>query len=254
MYSCWWIALTGWVGLVTAVADADSLPAGTTQIVLVVTDSWDATQGEMSRFERRNDRWEEVGSSVRVSVGHAGSAWGIGLHDPQPGLQKREGDGRSPAGMFAIGSAFGYAADAPSRLQYRAMTEFDYCIDVNESPLYNRIVDARKVGQSAVARSTEPMRRDLHVNGDQLYRLGFVIEHNPNNESTRGSCIFAHVWRSIGQATAGCTAMDDKVMKTLVSWLDVNARPTFVLLPTAEYERLKGRWHLPDVSALPHAR
>jgi L,D-peptidoglycan transpeptidase YkuD (ErfK/YbiS/YcfS/YnhG family) len=149
--------------------------------------------------------------------------------------------------MFSIGTAFGYAASTQSGLPYRAMTQFDYCIDVNESPLYNRIVDARSVGQAAVAESTEPMRRDLHANGDQRYKLGFVIEHNPANTATRGSCIFAHLWGATGQTTAGCTAMDDAAMRELMSWLDASKRPVFVLLPHAEYERLKTRWLLPNV-------
>jgi L,D-peptidoglycan transpeptidase YkuD (ErfK/YbiS/YcfS/YnhG family) len=128
------------------------------------------------------------------------------------------------------------------------MTEFDYCIDVNESPLYNRIVDSRNVGQPAVAQSTEPMRRDLHANGDQRYKLGFVIEHNPKHAATRGSCIFAHLWGSSGQTTAGCTAMDDAAMRGLMAWLDAKKQPVFVLLPQAEYERLKTSWRLPDIA------
>jgi L,D-peptidoglycan transpeptidase YkuD (ErfK/YbiS/YcfS/YnhG family) len=71
-----------------------------------------------------------------------------------------------------------------------------YCVDVNASPLYNRIVDTRVVGKEAVVGSTEPMRRDIHLNGDQLYKMGFVIEHNSQGTPAAGSCIFAHLWRS----------------------------------------------------------
>ena len=125
------------------------------------------------------------------------------------------------------------------------MTESDYCVDVPDSPLYNQIVDAKKVGEAAVKESTEPMRRDLHANGDQRYKMGFVIEHNPKAKPAAGSCIFAHLWKQPGEPTAGCTAMDESVMRDLLAWLDARRQPVFVLLPQHEYERLKGDWQLP---------
>ena len=80
---------------------------------------------------------------------------------------------------FASATAFGYAASERTALSYKGMRESDYCIDVSGSPLYNRIVDARAVGRGCrSAGSTEPMRRDIHADGDIRYKLGFVIEHN----------------------------------------------------------------------------
>lgn len=224
------------------------------QLVVVVTPDWDAPGGELRRYERAGGSaaWRQVGEAAPVTIGRAGSAWGIGLHPLQSsGPRKREGDGRAPAGVFALGTAFGYANGVATAMPYRAMSGTDYCIDVPASPLYNRIVDAREVGESAVAGSTEPMRRDLHANGDQRYRLGFVIEHNPNAQPGAGSCIFAHLWKAPGEATAGCTAMADAVMERLVEWLEPRRKPVFVLLPAAEYERLRMPWDLPAVSGNP---
>ena len=140
--------------------------------------------------------------------------------------------------MFGIGTAFGYAAAETTQWPYAAMSENDYCIDVDGSPLYNRIVDASKVGSAAVAGSTEPMRRDLHSGGDQAYKLGFVVEHNPRGTAGAGSCIFAHLWKSSDSTTAGCTAMAEPVMQALVAWLRPQDHPVFVLLPQKEYARL----------------
>lgn len=225
---------------------------GAQQLVLVTTDGWDDTQGMARRFERPDDAapWTEV-ASFPVSIGRHGSAWGTGLHaaaDVDDGPRKRESDGRSPAGVFALGTAFGYADAVASGLPYQAMTRDDWCMDVPASPYYNRIVDARQVGAAAVAGSSEPMRLDLHRNGNPSYRLGFVIEHNPGNVPQGGSCIFAHLWRAPGEPTAGCTAMADADMEAMLEWLDADKTPRFVLLPRAQYARLATRWQLPALA------
>ncbi|WP_407354630.1 L,D-transpeptidase [Luteimonas sp. R10] len=224
---------------------ADGPLAGSGQLVLVTTAGWDADHGTLQAWERVGGDWRAVGDPAAVTVGRSGSAWGLGRHPHQPGPAKREGDGRAPAGVFGIGTAFGYGAQPDTALDYRRMRASDYCIDVDGSPLYNRIVDAAEVGEEAVAGSTEPMRRDLHRGGDQRYRLGFVIEHNPDAQAGGGSCIFAHLWKAPGAATAGCTAMDAAKMRELLAWLEPSRQPVFVLLPRGEHARLQAEWNLP---------
>ncbi len=220
---------------------------GARQLVVVTTPTWDTPSGRLQAYERTAHGWKAQGAAFDVALGRSGSAWGLGLHPAQGnGPQKQEGDGRSPAGVFGIGEAFGYAPRIGSAMPYRPMQASNYCMDVPDSPLYNRIVDAEVVGSEAVEGSTEPMRLDLHNDGDRRYREGFVIEHNPRAQPGQGSCIFAHLWRQAGEATAGCTAMEPEHMDALLAWLDPAARPLFVLLPEAEYERLHRSWGLPS--------
>ena len=217
------------------------------QLVLVVTDGWDATTGTLQRFELRDGRWQAASTPSPISVGRNGAAWGVGLHPAQSGgPQKQEGDGRAPAGVFTLGEAFGYAGEAATAMPYRPMQATSYCIDVPDSPLYNRIIDTRTEGEAAAKGSTEPMRLDLHNNGDPRYREGLVIGHNPTATPRAGSCIFAHLWRTPGEPTAGCTAMAAETMDGMLAWLRPDARPVFVLLPRAEYERLAHDWRLPE--------
>jgi len=222
------------------------------QAVVVVTPDWNADHGMLHTFEQKDGAWHEVSVAQSVTVGRNGSAWGLGLHPGGlPGPVKQEGDGRSPAGVFGIGEAFGYADKAPTALPYAAMLATHYCMDVSGSPLYNRIVDADKVGADAVAGSTEPMRLDLRKPGDQRYRLGFVIEHNPQALPGAGSCIFAHLWKQPGEATAGCTAMADPMMERLLAWLRPEQHPVFVLMPGAQYRMLRAEWKLPALDGQP---
>jgi len=220
--------------------------AASGQLVLVTSPDWNAPKGRMRTFERTEAGWREVGQERAVTLGRAGSAWGIGLHTPQlNGPRKREGDGRSPAGIFHVGFAFGYPESFDTGLEYHGMGADDWCVDVSGSRYYNRIVNAAALGEHAVEGSTEPMRRDIHADGDQRYRIGFVVEHNPAGGDMGGSCIFAHVWKSPDDATAGCTAMSDANMQQLLHWLDRRRNPMFVLLPEDAYAQLRGEWMLP---------
>ena len=234
--------------MLCAAAPERPLQNESSQLIVVITSDWDAPAGSLQRFERIDGRWQSVASPFPVTVGKNGSAWGIGLHEPQTdGPRKVEGDGKAPAGMYNLGKAFGYAPALDTKLGYVPMTDTDWCVDVNESPLYNQIVSTRDVGIDAVEGSSEPMRRDQHLDGDQLYRQGFIIKHNPANQPKAGSCIFAHLWRAPGKATAGCTAMDSADMDALLQWLDAGKNPVFALLPVAEYHRLRKSWQLPEL-------
>ncbi|PXV59579.1 L,D-peptidoglycan transpeptidase YkuD, ErfK/YbiS/YcfS/YnhG family [Dyella jiangningensis] len=236
--------------VVASAGDADW--KASRQMVLVITPDWNADHGVLRAFERSGDGWKPVVSAQAVTVGKSGAAWGLGLSEPQAdGPQKREGDGRAAAGVYRIGEAFGYAANAGTRMPYHAMTDTDWCVDVDGSPYYNQIVDSRKVGEKAVEGASEPMRRDLHLDGDQRYKIGFVIEHNAKGQRGGGSCIFAHLWASPTDATAGCTAMPEPVMRRLLAWMKPEEQPVFVLLPQSEYARLRTSWHLPAVEAQP---
>ncbi|TAM23451.1 MAG: hypothetical protein EPN68_09995 [Rhodanobacter sp.] len=228
--------------------DVPAAWADARQMVLVTVPGWNAMQGTLRTYERSDGgAWREAGKARPVVIGHSGAAWGIGLNPAQhDGPQKREGDGRSPAGVFRIGTTFGYAAHADTTMPYLALTATDYCMDVSGSPLYNRIADTNKVGAAALKGSSEPMRRDLHVQGDQRYRLGFVIEHNPNGVPQGGSCIFGHLWKTPDTGTTGCTAMNPATMRRLLAWLKPQAHPIFVLLPQDEYARLRHGWQLPS--------
>lgn len=233
---------------VALTAAADTPWSDARQLVLVTTSEWNANDGLLRTFSMTKDGWQPAAPPVRVTIGREGAAWGIGLHPDQAGPRKQEGDGRSPAGVFRIGDAFGYAASTRTQLRYVAMTASDYCIDVAGSPLYNQIVDARIVGKHAIEGSTEPMRRDIHVEGDHRYKLGFVIEHNAARAAGKGSCIFAHIWKAPGVPTAGCTAMEEEALGELLEWLDSARNPIFVLLPEQEYERVRAEWRLPELS------
>ena len=79
-----------------------------TQLITVVSNQWNEFRATLRRYERASEeRWKPIGSPIDVVLGRDGYAWGRGLHGGsapagRPGPLKREGDGRSPAGVFGI--------------------------------------------------------------------------------------------------------------------------------------------------------
>ena len=223
---------------------------GSKQLLIVVAHAWDSRAARLQRFARpgRDGEWQPVGQAVAVSLGKSGLAWGRGLHPPLAGIEKREGDGRAPAGIFAITALFGYAAPdsafaRAAKLPYLQTTPDLKAIDDPASAYYNRIVD-----QSAVAHPDWASCEDM-LRNDPCYAVGAVVAHNSEPPVPgAGSCIFLHVWEREGMPTAGCTAMALADMREIAGWLDAASTPLLVQLPQAEYECLHEAWQLPPLS------
>jgi hypothetical protein len=198
------------------------------------------------RFERADAGapWRAVDPPALGSLGRTGLAWGAGLHPPGlEGPRKREGDGKSPAGVFDLRLATGYA-DAPppgTRLPYRQATPSLRCVDDPRSKFYNRLVD--EAGVTKDWTSAEDMRRP-----DALYRLVVWVGHNDAPVAAgAGSCIFLHLRSSPTSVTAGCTALDDTPLTGLLVWLDPAKRPVLVQLPEEALRKVNAAWGLPTL-------
>lgn len=216
------------------------------QILVVTTPGWDSTSGWLRRFSRSGpaSRWQPVGEPIPIVVGRAGLGWGADYRalarDAAP--VKHEGDGRSPAGAFPLGTTFGFAprdSMAWVRMPYLPLASTTDCVDDTTSSHYNRLVDRAAVGRVDWA-SAEHMRTI-----DQ-YEIGVVVDYNaaPPRPGA-GSCIFLHIWGGPGSTTTGCTAMPRDRLETVVRWLDRARHPALVQMPAEEYDRLRARWRLP---------
>lgn len=217
------------------------------QLITVTTDSWNAKSATIRVFERGPDQprsWKEIEKPFRGVIGRRGFGWGIGLHGTgESGApRKREGDQRSPAGVFKLFSVFGLANPAQMtflRLPYQQVTAGTEAIDDPRSRYYNRIVDRSRIARPDWS-SSESM---LSVGG--RYRFGLMIQHNWQPAPEFGSCIFFHVWDHDQAGTAGCTATSSARLERLLHWLDSEKNPLIVQLPQPEYLRLRESWELP---------
>jgi L,D-peptidoglycan transpeptidase YkuD (ErfK/YbiS/YcfS/YnhG family) len=182
------------------------------QLIVVRNDGPLPHISTLHALEKKDGTWTPVFGPVRVMAGPNGFAEVDG---------KREGDGRTPVGIYPLGLVFGYPSSVVSAMPYRRMTLQDIWVDDPDSPDYNHL----KKRVETTARSFENM-----VLPDDRYKYGIVIEYNTKPVIPgRGSAIFLHIWKNDTTPTAGCVAMSEENILKLINWLDPAKKPLIVI-------------------------
>lgn len=238
-----WFLLTLPVFLSMSLPAAEPSLDASRQCILVLAQDWTSTAGTLRLLERSTlaQPWQVARGPVPVLLGRKGLAPGAALPHAPAGLHKHEGDGRSPAGVFALGTAFGFAP-RHTRIPFLVVKPETVAVDDPRSRFYTQIVDRSAVPQPDW-RSAEKMRAIPH------YRLGLVVEYNTVARAPdAGSCIFIHCFATPRKTTSGCTAMAESELQAVLQWLDPPAHPRLVQLPLAVYEELRPAWRLPALA------
>jgi L,D-peptidoglycan transpeptidase YkuD (ErfK/YbiS/YcfS/YnhG family) len=168
---------------------ASPIGVGCRQLLLVRAASWTAATGTLERYERtEGSTWTPIGAAIPVDLGRNGMAWGRGLQmTPEAGPAKREGDGKSPAGVYRLGTAFGVAVSLPPGARgfpYLRALPTTYCVEDTRSIFYNQIVDSTRVTPSSWEQWSQMARPD------GLFNWGVVVQQNaPEIQKGSGSCV-----------------------------------------------------------------
>jgi L,D-peptidoglycan transpeptidase YkuD (ErfK/YbiS/YcfS/YnhG family) len=179
-----------------------------------------------------------------VALGRSGMAWGRGQHSAAGGgPHKREGDGKSPAGGYPLGTAFGAAESLPDGSRgfpYLHAEANNYCVEDTRSDYYNQLGDSRDVSPRGWEKWSELAR------SDGLFNWGLVVRHNTaDTKKGAGSCVFLHIWRGPRRPTSGCTAMAESDLEGVLRWLDAKQKPVLVQLPEPALKAVHADWGLP---------
>lgn len=237
--------------LILSLTAQGNMPPQSTQAVIGITEGWNSSHVSISVVERnRSGQWTRVLGPIPGRLGRNGAVWGLGLHaNPRGATLKKEGDGRSPVGIFAIGGLWvtnSKAVKHDSRIPLVKVGPNDLWVSDTKHPeLYNRYVHLDHPAATPWELH-EQMRQT-----DYAHSIKLLICHNTAETKGRpvnggGSSIFFHIWRNDGAApTAGCTAMAEPHLRALIARLDAGRHPVYILLPKEEYARLRSTWRLP---------
>jgi len=215
------------------------------QLMVVRTNGWASLQGTLYAYEKKHGQWVLQFSNA-VVVGSNGLGIGDGLVPLTiaGAPDKKEGDLKAPAGIFTIGTAFGYADKGQAKwikTQYTKAADTVICVDDMHSAHYNTLLN--KDSTNSDWNSFEYMHRK-----DNYYKWGLFVNHNAGSPVPgKGSCIFMHIWENNHEGTEGCTAMQEADMLRLLHWINAKKNPLLVQMPSAEYGHLATQYGLPAI-------
>jgi len=190
----------------------EHLAGDSSQVLLVTGEDSAAFTTTLYVLEKRGHKWRNAFPPRQALIGEKGFA---------PPGRKKEGDVRTPSGVFALERTFGYAPAIPSRMPYQQSGENDIWVDDVSSPDYNRWV---RKGETSAA-SFEVMKLP-----DDRYKYVIVIEYNTDPfVRGAGSAIFIHVRRGENMPTLGCVALSESDILEVLEWLDPAAKPLVVM-------------------------
>jgi L,D-peptidoglycan transpeptidase YkuD (ErfK/YbiS/YcfS/YnhG family) len=200
----------------------DSLKINESSQALIVTNNCPSSFiVNIYALEKKGGKWKKVQESIDGVIGKNGFA--------KPG-EKREGDGKSPSGIFPLKMAFGYSESIQTKMPYLQALPDDLWIDDVNAADYNHWVKK----EATQAASYEKMKRD-----DNLYKYGIVIEYNTDPViKGYGSAIFFHIWRGENMATQGCVAVSEDNIIRILDWLDPLNSPLIIMGTENIMERL----------------
>ena len=166
-----------------------SISKHTTQAITVVGNG--GSSATLTVHTKHNGIWTETLScSARVgSRGITGS--------------KREGDKKTPRGIYSFGQAFGVAGNPGTSRRWLQVNNNHYWVDDVNSSYYNKLVDASQTG-------IQWSSAEHLISYPTAYRYAIALNYNTACTPGAGSAIFLHC--STGGATAGCISVSQSDM------------------------------------------
>lgn len=120
---------------------------------------------------------------------------------------KREGDGKTTAGVYSLGKGFGVNSK-PSSFSgsWTKVTKDDVWVDGKGGPKGYNTMKKKSDGYSGESMYQTP-----------AYNYGQVINYNTSNTADKGSAIFLHVNTGSGK-TAGCVSVTQSYLLDTFGW------------------------------------
>ncbi|MCU1647437.1 MAG: Conserved exported protein of unknown function [Nocardia sp.] len=143
------------------------------------------------------------------------------------GISSAAGEGRdyTPEGTFALTEGFGRLPDPAALLPYLTVDPSNtwWWVSDSESPLYNRKYRCAEDACPFDTAISENLGRT-----DPQYNHALVIDYNRFPAvPAQGSAFFVH--GDTGAATAGCVAVSEDVVRTLLATLQPSKRPVIAI-------------------------
>lgn len=183
----------------------DSTLNGTSQVLDVVVSG---TSAKVTTYDKVNGKWQKAGKLDGVSA-YVGRG-GVGTKENNA----NEGSSMSPWGAHYLGVNFGGFGIPMSDLK------IDWKDVKSKQAYWGESTNSKYLNKFYYANSPNGNSEDLTticINGSYKYAILIEYNYGTNAKANGGSAFFLHVGSS---PTAGCVALSEKDMLTVVKWID----------------------------------
>ena len=192
-----------------------TLPATTTQVVIVHADGYASTYATVESYQKSGVAWQALSAPMTARVGEKGFT-----DTPTEGVPA------TPIGVYSFGATFyGNSPNPGVHYAYHRLVPGDYWDENVTSPTYNTFVHGTDPGGAS-----EPLWQS-----PTAYSYFAFITYNVPAVPGKGSGIFLH--QSLGKFTAGCVALPRDDLLRVLTWLDPAADPRIVIAPDSVLDR-----------------
>jgi L,D-peptidoglycan transpeptidase YkuD (ErfK/YbiS/YcfS/YnhG family) len=182
------------------------------QLLVVFNNASENNSALLVAMEKKGKQWHVISAPIPAGIGRKGFA--------APNA-KREGDQKSPTGLFRLGQLFCYEKVVDTRIPFIQTTIEDKWVDDPNSSDYNRYIRGMTNAKSY---------EKLLLNGND-YRYCMAIEYNMHPVvKGNGSAIFLHL--SEGKtinSSSGCVVLLQKDLEGLLKWMNPESKPSILM-------------------------
>lgn len=152
-----------------------------------------------------------------------------GTIDP---TKKREGDSKTPLGLYNLGVSFGINK-INTKYPYIKIKDNDYWVDDLNSKYYNQLVRLKEkitpfnYKYILSAKEKEFTSAEHLIEYTKEYEYAVFIEYNTNHK-LQGSAIFLHCYGT-KEYTGGCIAINKEDMQYIINKLDIKKEPQILI-------------------------
>lgn len=129
--------------------------------------------------------------------------------------KQKEGDKKTPVGIFRFTDAFGIREDPGSVIPYVRVDDSWWWVGDADSAHYNRFVSTRDTLRDWADGTSEHI-----ITFGSVYHYVLALNYNTERIPHAGSAIFLHCLRSPGSPTAGCIAIPEENMVQVLRTVD----------------------------------
>lgn len=126
------------------------------------------------------------------------------------GLEKtKEGDGKTPVGVFRFTKAFGILENPGAKMEYTQVNKSHYWVDDSDSNYYNQFVSTEEV-------SLDWSSAEHILDYGKSYHYVLATSYNLERIPGKGSAVFLHCTSEKSAMTAGCVAVPEVYMREIM--------------------------------------